>query len=156
MTLALASGQLGVTFRPLFAEVLAQLQQYVNVILATPLVELLLNALRRLGLPIPELALHGKPLFTLSALVMLAISRNQVAMRPLAIASGVLRALVPAIMAGTMPQTSASMSRWPIAGIFLFSAIVLGLARGSRGEALGFLALASGALLLGYLFVIVG
>jgi hypothetical protein len=48
------------------------------------------------------------------------------------------------------------MSRWPIAGIFLFSAIVLGLARGSRGEALGFLALASGALLLGYLFVIVG
>ena len=139
--LGLATGHLGITLQPVFSQTLEQLQQYVNVVLATPLIELLLKALRQLDLPVPEIGIHWQPIYTLSALLNLSLARNSSRNRLLLIGVGILCALIPAIMAGTMPAGSTAAFFWPIAGSLVFTVIrfVPELARNTSLTAVFFL-----------------
>jgi hypothetical protein len=74
--LGFATGYMGVEFKPVFASVLKVLQEVAAVIVGAPLWEMLLDELRQhfAWLPTPES--HWKPIFTLSALLMLSMTRH--------------------------------------------------------------------------------
>lgn len=135
--LGFASGYLNVEFKPVFASVLKVLQEVAAVMVGAPLWEMLLDELRQHFAWVPKPDAHWKPIYTLSALLMVSMAwRLPWFMFPIALACS----LVPAVLAGTMPIGSAAVAFWPIAGIFAFVAI---LGPPDRGMALRYAALAA-------------
>ncbi|MFO0349306.1 MAG: hypothetical protein ACK51S_05160 [Alphaproteobacteria bacterium] len=119
--LGFASGYLNVEFKPVFASVLKVLQEVAAVMVGAPLWEMLLDELRQHFAWLPKPEPHWKPIFTLSALLMLSMTRHaHWIMIPIAL----LCSFFSAVFAGSAPVGSLAVSSWSLMGFFAFTAIL--------------------------------
>jgi hypothetical protein len=153
--LSFASGYLHFNFIPYFADVLAWLQLLVDTIIRAEDIEWALDQLRQSYPWVPNPDEHWRPIYTLTALLLLSIARsiNKVVISPfLILPTAVVSALVPAIFAGTLPLGSPAVILWPLAGLALFYSFLAFLGgglRSSRNAILGAAILAALGILVG-------
>lgn len=127
--LGFASGYLNVEFKPYFESVLKVMQEVASVVVGAPLWDMLLEWLRQHFAWVPTPEPHWKPIYTLSALLMLSTVRHGEPWYAVPIA--LTCSVIPAIFAGTMPVGSLVVALWPLAGFVALVAILGALRRGS-------------------------
>jgi hypothetical protein len=146
--LGFATDYLHVNFDPYVESVLKVLQEIAGLIVAAPLWEMVLDWLRQHFAWVPTPEAHWKPLYTLSALLLLANWRFfPLYVIPLALVCS----LIPAVFAGTMPVGSGAVVAWPLAGFFAFVTI-LALLNGKWRDALILAACAAALVAAGHFF----
>lgn len=146
--LGLASGYLNVEFKPFVENLLVRLQFLSDYIIQPDAIEWALDWLRQHFAWVPKPEPHWKPVYTLSALIMLSWARRMPwYMLPFA----VVCALVPAILSSTKPLDSLAVALWPLAGYFAFFAIADALNNDRSDAAAGF-AIAAATAFVGHIF----
>jgi hypothetical protein len=150
--LGFATDYMHVEFKPYFQTVLESLQGLVDTIIAAEQIEWMLDYLRSSVPWVPDPAKHWRPIFTLTALLLLSVAR-QMPWEVIPIAF--FCTLIPAVYAGTVPMGSPAVSIWPVAGLGAFLGIVASLL-GNVRDAQIFLAACGLNALLGCAVVVLG
>lgn len=135
--LGFASGYLGVELKPYFKNVLDWLEQHlVDFIVRPEEIEWALDYLRQHFAWVPKPEPHWKPIYTLSALLLLSVARHGGTWYAIPVALAC--SLLPAVFAGTVPVGSPAVAGLPFAGLCAFAAVAFALP-GKWGHALVYL-----------------